>query len=872
MDQGLWREGDYWAVCHGGAEVRLKSSKGLEYLATLLAHPGAELHVLELAAPEATVAESAAPVLDEQAKSEYRARVQGLREELEEARTWNDDERAARAQEELDFIGRELAQAVGLGGRDRPAASQAERARQSVGRAIRKAVRHIADELPQLGVHLERAVKTGAFCTYSPEPENPFPLLAGPPTTPGRRADAPSTNLPLQLTTFVGREHELEEIGALLTDARLVTLTGAGGTGKTRLALELAARRAEDLSGGAWLVDLAPVADPGLVIKAFAQALGVRERPDTPLRDDVLARVRDAEMLLLVVDNCEHLVDESARVAQDLLQEAANLRVLATSREPLGIPGEVVFRTASLPDPDAVALFTDRARDAQPGVDFEGESEPLVTQLCRRLDGLPLAIELAAARTASFSLADLAAHLDDRFTLLTGGARTALPRQRTLEATVAWSYDLLDDRHRTLFDSLSVFVGGWTVDAAADVCASCGMERREVLAGLGTLVDKSLVVRDEARDGVVRYRLLETLRQYGRDRLQETGRAKEVRDAHLDWMVAFAQQVEPGLSGLAQARCLDLLETELDNTRAALEWSLASGNPEAGLKIASISVAGFWLWRGHMREAQPMMERLLAAPGDVSDAVRAAGLLAAGRLCFQSGVWEEGTRLCTASLEIARATGDTVAQAAAYLWLVINAWGVHVGGGITEAELSGLIEDGIEVARRSEDPLMVGLTVALCALWWVDRDVDRAWAMLEEAAVLIDQIPAPNWQAHIWEFRAIGAEARGDLHVARECLAKALPLYHQMDNRNCGAHCLETTAGLVARMGEAEAGSELLGTAERLREVLGGAAPAYEAFVRARSEAMVGASLDDDTREAARERGRSLAFEAAMARALEHIS
>ena len=201
MDQGLWREGDYWAVCHGGAEVRLKSSKGLEYLATLLAHPGAELHVLELAAPEATVAESAAPVLDEQAKSEYRARVQGLREELEEARTWNDDERAARAQEELDFIGRELAQAVGLGGRDRPAASQAERARQSVGRAIRKAVRHIADELPQLGVHLERAVKTGAFCTYSPEPENPFPLLAGPHTTPGRRADAPSTNLPLQLTT-----------------------------------------------------------------------------------------------------------------------------------------------------------------------------------------------------------------------------------------------------------------------------------------------------------------------------------------------------------------------------------------------------------------------------------------------------------------------------------------------------------------------------------------------------------------------------------------------------------------------------------------------------------------------------------------------
>ena len=596
--------------------------------------------------------------------------------------------------------------------------------------------------------------------------------------------------------------------------------------------------------------------------------------PDTPLRDDVLARVRDAEMLLLVVDNCEHLVDESARVAQDLLQEAANLRVLATSREPLGIAGEVVFRTASLPDPDAVALFTDRARDAQPGVDFEGESEPLVTQLCRRLDGLPLAIELAAARTASFSLADLAAHLDDRFTLLTGGARTALPRQRTLEATVAWSYDLLDDRHRTLFDSLSVFVGGWTVDAAADVCASCGMERREVLAGLGTLVDKSLVVRDEARDGVVRYRLLETLRQYGRDRLQENG-AREGgprRAFGLDGRLRATGRAGTQRSGAGAlprpARGEHRARQHPRGARVVAGLRQSRGRPEDRINQRRRVLA---LARAHARSTADV-ERLLAAPGDVSDAVRAAGLLAAGRLCFQSGVWEEGTRLCTASLEIARATGDTVAQAAAYLWLVINAWGVHVGGGITEAELSGLIEDGIEVARRSEDPLMVGLTVALCALWWVDRDVDRAWAMLEEAAVLIDQIPAPNWQAHIWEFRAIGAEARGDLHVARECLAKALPLYHQMDNRNCGAHCLETTAGLVARMGEAEAGSELLGTAERLREVLGGAAPAYEAFVRARSEAMVGASLDDDTREAARERGRSLAFEAAMARALEHIS
>jgi predicted ATPase/class 3 adenylate cyclase len=1067
--EGLWREGDHWALRYRGRETRLKHSKGLGYLALLLEHPGAEIHVLEIVAaadgalgppgrraePMADDAAGAGAGLDAHAKAAYRARVAELREEIEQARDWADHERVARAREELDFIARELTRAVGLGGRDRPTASQAERARQNVGRAVHKSVRQIAATLPELGAHLERAIHTGAFCSYRPDPEPavaflpqaPAPAdalargtvtfmltdvedstrllaqhrreagralrrheeliatavparrgavlqergegdsslalfaratdalacalevqramegedwpgglqirvrvalhageadpqesewrgiavnrcariralahggqvlvsgavreLAGdhlpagaslrdlglhrlrdlerpehlfqlahpdlPRDFPPLRSAAPRRhNLPLQLTSFVGRDRELDELAALLGRARLVTLTGAGGSGKTRLAIEVAARQAQRTRDGTWLVDLAPVFDTQLVLKAVARVLGVRERPHSDLLDDLIERLRESE-LLLVLDNCEHLADSCAQLAEALLRACPEIHLLTTSREPLGVPGERVFRTGSLAVPaaddaadaigraEAVILFGDRAAAALGSFELTPDTAPVVAHLCRRLDGLPLAIELAAARTASLSLDDLASHLDDCFALLTGGARTALPRQRTLEATVAWSYDLLGERQRGLFKWLSVFAGGWTLDAAETVCAAVGNSARQVADDLAALVDKSLVVRDAPEGGRTRYRLLETLRQYGRNKLSETSEAAAVGDPHLDWVVALAEEAERHLDGLEQAAWLDVLERELDNFRAALEWAITSRNAEAGLRVASITIGGMWVWRGHVPEGQRWIQRLLATPAEVAVSVRAKGLLAAGRVDFQAGRWARGAQLCTQSRELYREAGEPAGEARALLWLAFNRWGIE-----ESQEIADAFAAAIDAARRADRPLETAIALGFSGMWWALRDVDRAHELVEEAGALIERAESPNWLAHSYELRALVAYLQRDVERARELLSNALPIYLQIGNRGCSTHCLESTAAVAAAAGRPELGAELLGAAERMRELLGVAPPPYERIVRERGVSAVKAALDTETAATAWKRGRELGFEDAMARA-----
>ena len=1072
--EGLWREGDHWAFRYRGREARLRHSKGLAYLAVLLQHAGSEIHVLELvAAVEGTqaradpsgakraelTADDASGVgagLDAQAKAAYRARVQELRAQLEQARDGADDERAARAQQELDFIAHELARALGLGGRDRPIASQAERARQNVGRAIHKTVRQVVAVLPELGAHLDRAVSTGAFCSYNSAPEPCFPFLAEAPTpavsalpsgtvtvmmtevedatrlfarhrldaarilrryqelidavaascrgTPLgaggvgdstlalfarasdavacalgvqraiageegqgrvrvqvrialhtgevdpdsvdwrgtavnccaeiralahggqvlvsgavrelvgddlppeaalrdlglhrlrklersehlfqldhpdlphdfpllRSAQARRHNLLPQLTSFVGRERELKELATLLGSTRLVTLTGAGGSGKTRLAIEVAARKAEQTRDGAWLVDLAPVFDPQLVLKAVARVLGVRERPHSSLLGDTLERLRESE-LLLVLDNCEHLVDTCARLAEDLLRPCPELRLLATSREPLGVPGERVFRTGSLtvsarndpPDAivraDAVILFGDRATAVLGHFTLEPDTAPLVGHICRRLDGLPLAIELAAARTASLSLEDLSSHLDDCFALLTGGARTALPRQRTLEATVTWSYQMLSERQRYLFNRLAVFAGGWTLAAAETVCDRAGIQARNVVEDLASLVDRSLVVCDALEGQLTRYRLLETLRQYGLIKLREAGEASIVRDAHLNWAVELAEEAEQHLDGLDQAAWLDRLESELDNLRAALDWAITSGNPEAGLRLASITIGGMWVWRGHVPEGQRWLQRLLATPGDVAATARAKGLLAAGRVDFQAGQWTRGTQLCEQSRELFRSAGDGAGEARALLWLAFNRWGTE-----DSDEIGDAFAAAIDAARRAKRPLETAIALVFSSMWWAPRDLDRAQELVEEAGLLIQRAESPNWLAHSYELRALVAYLRGDVERAHALMSNALPIYLQIGNRGCSTHCLESTAAVVAAGGRPDAGAELLGTAERMRESLGVAPPPYERIVRERGIGVVKAALAPDTAARAWHRGRELGFEDAMARA-----
>ena len=400
-------------------------------------------------------------------------------------------------------------------------------------------------------------------------PERVFQLdVPGVPTElrPLRSLEAFPNNLPVQLTSFIGRERELAEVKQLLEHHRLVTFTGAGGTGKSRLSLQVAADLMDAYPDGVWLVELAPLTDPRLVPGAVADVLGLREEAGRPLLG-TLADVLRTKALLLILDNCEHLIGACAELAEALLRQSTQLRILASSREALGIAGEQPFRvpSLSLPDPrrlssttpdlatalsqsEAVRLFIDRVVTIQPHFHVTNRNAPAVAQICHRLDGIPLAIELAAARVKVLPVEQIASRLDDRFRLLTGGSRTALPRQQTLRALIDWSYDLLSETERTLLRRLSVFAGGWTLEAAEAVCAGDGVDEYDVLELLTHLVDKSLALPEE-HDGDVRYRLPETVRQYARDRVLEAGEAAPLAERHLAYCLAFSERAEPELWG-----------------------------------------------------------------------------------------------------------------------------------------------------------------------------------------------------------------------------------------------------------------------------------------------------------------------------------
>ena len=449
----------------------------------------------------------------------------------------------------------------------------------------------------------------------------------------------------------MGRERELGEAAALLGAHRLVTLTGPGGTGKTRLALQAAAEVLEAHPDGVWLVELAALADPALVPQAVAAAVGVREEPGRPLPATLTDALRP-KRLLLVLDNCEHLLDACARLADALLRACPHVRVLATSREALGLAGETAWRVPSLTVPDvadtqhapdvadvaryaAVRLFADRAAAVQPEFVLTDENAAAVAQICARLDGIPLAIELAAARVRVLPPRQLLERLDDRFRILTGGSRTALERHQTLRAAVDWSYDLLTEPERALFARLAVFAGGWTLEAAEQVGAGEGIESPEVLDLLTRLADQSLVVAQEQPDGTARYRLLESLRQYGRDKLAARAEAPAVRDRHLAHFLALAERADPGLYGPDAPAWIERLEVEHDNLRAALDWALgpAAGQGQAarGLRLAG-ALEYFWFLRVHRREGLARLQQALAHTDDAPSAARAQALYSAGAL------------------------------------------------------------------------------------------------------------------------------------------------------------------------------------------------------------------------------------------------
>ena len=496
-----------------------------------------------------------------------------------------------------------------------------------------------------------------------------------PPRAP--RPDATPSNLPAPLTGFVGRGWERHEVAELLATTRLLTLTGPGGCGKTRLALEVAGEVAAAYPDGVWLVELAALGDAALLTGTIAAALGVQEQ-EQPVCATLRDFLRPREVLVLL-DNCEHLVDACAALATDLLQGCPSLRILATSREALGITGETVWRVPGLAVPpmeaplrpasllrfEAVQLLRARARAGRPDFALTEGNAAAVMQICQRLDGLPLAIELAAARLATLPADVVAARLDDRFGLLTGGSRTALPRQQTLRATMAWSYELLTATEQRLLRRLSVFTGGCDLEAATALCAEDGATDRDVLDLLDSLIRKSLVGLEE-RDGAGRYRLLETVRQYGRERLEECGEADEAHDHHLNWYLALAEAAERELTGPDQATWLTRLTLEHDNLRAALGRARDRREGEHGVRLAA-ALWRFWYVHGSSSEGRHWLEGLLslhesgAGAGAIAPA-RAMALYGASVLAAEQGDYRRAEALSAESLALYERLDDTMGR------------------------------------------------------------------------------------------------------------------------------------------------------------------------------------------------------------------
>ena len=600
----------------------------------------------------------------------------------------------------------------------------------------------VAPDLPlgvtlrDLGAHRLKDLKAPEhlFQAVHPDLAKDFPAI--------KSLDARPNNLPIQLTSFVGREREIIEVKRLLGAARLVTLTGSGGAGKTRLALQVAADVAEDYPDGVWLVECAPVADPALVPKTVASAMDVPEQPSREITDTLVDVLRP-KALLLVLDNCEHLLAACRELSARLLSKCPHVRILATSREGLGVPGETLWRVPSLSMPedlhhlpppeklvlyDSVRLFVDRAVASAPGFMVTGMNAPAVAQVCQRLDGVPLAIELAAARVKVLAVEQIVARLDDRFRLLTGGSHTVLPRQQTLRGAIDWSYNLLSETERAFLRRLSVFSGGWTLEAAEAVCAGGSVETFDVLDLLTSLVDKSLVIAETQR-GEARYRLLETIRQYSGDRLVQSREAEDVRKRHRDWYLELAEQAHREWWGPRSQHWSERLETEHDNLRAALQHGKAEKHgAEATARLAG-ALHWFWHAHGHAGEAREWLEGAPERSGEVSPLALLKVLQAATFFAYQRGDYRRALVLGENGVALSRDIRDKENRSLLLLWL-----GSVATRQRNYARATGLCEESLKLARDVGVHWLIGL--ALAQLGTVAREegnCDRAAALHGES-------------------------------------------------------------------------------------------------------------------------------------------
>lgn len=669
-----------------------------------------------------------------------------------------------------------------------------------------------------------------------------------------RRTD----NLPAPLTTFVGRRQELGEIGASLEQARLVTLTGAGGAGKSRLALEVAARRTERHQDGVWLVELAGLADPVLVAHTVSGVLDVPEQGGRAQTVVLTERLRDSDMLIFL-DSCEHLLDPVARLVQDLLAGCRGLRVLITSRERLGVTGEKLWPVAGLSAPpdgvgeagpaqgfDAVRLFLDRATAADPGFRLTTSNVAAVADICRRLDGLPLAIELAAARVNSLGVEQISRRLDNRFGLLAVESRDALPHHRTLRGVVEWSYRMLSTPERELFDRLAVFAGSFG-EVSAEAVAGGPDGPGEVAELLSRLVDKSLVTVVPGR-GVPRYRLLETLRAYGLERLGDGEGAEPLHTRHAAHFLDLAEGAWERYRGPEQPDCLDRLEVEHSNLRAALDWLLTAHDFEGAVRLAG-ALAPFWDLRGHYAEGHVWLDRALSAGVATSPEGRVRALNGLATLAVIQGDLPRAASACADAVELSRRVGDLHGLAYALQYLGFAA----VCAGELDRAVE-LLEESLVVARESADLWLVGWSYLFLTTAQVARqDFERAEALAETAYATLRETGEPESLAWATLTHAMATWALGGTEDTRARVAEALQRFWTLKAR-WGLSEVVCLAGLLAAgQGNWERAAGLLGASETIRDSVGVAlVPFISEFmttVAAEGRAVLGARTFDVARE-----------------------
>lgn len=636
-----------------------------------------------------------------------------------------------------------------------------------------------------------------------------------------------ANNLPIQVSSFVGRVRELAEVRELLKNATLLTLVGAGGTGKTRLALQLAAEVLEDFPDGVWLVELAAVSNPDRVPKVLSNVLGVREEPGRSLVESISEYLRP-KRTLIVLDNCEHLLEASARLAESLVLACPNLKVLTTTREALGVVGEQVYQvpTLGVPDEDdseagiegyeSVRLFNERARSHQPGFALNASRASAVAQVCRQLDGLPLAIELAAARIRVLPVERIAERLDDRFQLLSGGSRTALPRQQTLRALIDWSYDLLTPRDQTVLGRLSIFAGGWSLEAAEAVCSDDVLSTTEIFEALASLVDKSLVIF-ESEDDEGRYRLLQTVRQYAQETL-DPQEFERISFRHRDFFLSLAEESRKWTNSPSAAIWLDRLEREYENLLEAMAYCHA--DPFGGEKELRFNGAlqRFWNVRGYIREGRECCLRALTHPGAQAHTIaRADALNGAGNLADNQGDYPDAISLYEESLAIRRELNDEngIAGLLCNLGIVADRVGDYPRARILLEEsragfkkLGNKIGEVIALTNMANVPLHLG-------------NPEEARALFQECAELCRQQANSAILLHPTFGLGEVAIRQGKLDEAQKYLQESLALCIEVGNHALTAAALQHFAEIAFLRGNYPRAAKLLGGADDLRQKIG---------------------------------------------------